>query len=267
MGSVALASGTLHHERVVPATIQTAPARLDGPHLSAATHGWTGEWTANTPFARNQLEKTLPFGCMPGIPGPGTQASTSLSSSDGAVAVASMTHTGTNVARLRYAWELVRRQVRHCSGATRVAAVSSSAGPGVVFWVARTSQWSYPGYLWVVRTSEGIGALKVFNGVDPLPVANRLPVAQALQNAVLDPDTFAPGGVPTASARMPIRLYSPRAVTRALSGWTSSWDPAVSKRRGVTWLTMPAGEGSPPRSVDRRVGTLLAGSIYPASRP
>jgi hypothetical protein len=358
VGSVALAAGTLHHQRVAPATVPTAPAVLDGPHLSAATHGWTGEWTANTPFARNQLEKTLPFGCMPGIPGPGTDASTSLSSSDGEVAVASMKHVGANVQRVRYAWEMVRRQVRHCAGATRVATVSSSAGPGVVFRVARTSRWSYPGYLWVVRTRDGIGALKVYNGVAPLPVANQLPVAQALQNALLDPDTFAPGGLPTGYGSMPVRLSSARAVARALTGWTSSgdlgagstpgagappcsssthWDWAgdsslgmslqyghatqefltfhsraeatrslgrlaaevgdcgyrsrsvvaphgtvlvltssapgsqvlwmVSKRRGVTWLSMPDGEGAPPRAVDRRVGTLLAESIYPADTP
>ncbi len=242
VGGVAVGQGLSgHDDSIAPADHLPAPAPLDGPHLSAATAGWTPAWTSPSEQARLKLAQSFGGACTPNTQG-GRGGIVVLGDSHDDVALAVMSDYGTDAAAEQQAWARVEREVAACPSAELVGSFSDPTGAeGHIYRIAATQSEVAPEYEWIVSTGQAIGALKVFGQSDELPAANDRPVADALLAAVQEPSSYEGQG--TSPPRNGVHRIDPTKtlgqvwaedLTPALAGWSTPWDPRL-----------PSG-GSPP---------------------
>ena len=241
VGGVAAGQGmSSHGNAVAPADQLPTPAILDGPHLTAATDGWTPAWTTPSKQARLKLATTFGGACVPNIDG-GRGGIVVLGNAHDDVAVAVMSDYSTNAAGLQSSWTVAERQLAACPGAEQVGSFTDLSGAeGHTYRIPATQSETAPQYEWLVNTGQGIGVLTIFDQSDELPTRNDRPVADALLAAVQDPSSYdqqgttPPSGVQRIDPAKTLGQVWSEALTPALVGWSIPWDPRL-----------PSG-GSPP---------------------
>ena len=241
-GAVVGQGWSVHDDAVAPADQLPAPALLDGPHLSKATEGWTPAWSTNNQQARLKMGQTFGGGCLMVAPR-GRSGIAVLGNSHGDVAAALMSDYGTHAAEEQHDWRGMERRLAACSGAQLVSSFSDPSGAvGHTYRLPATQSGTAPEYEWIVSTGQGIGVLKIFDQSDELPAANNRPVADALLAAVQDPSSYdqqgttPPGGVQRIDPAKTLGQVWSEALTPALVGWSTPWDPRLPLADG----------GSPP---------------------
>jgi hypothetical protein len=253
VAAAAVGQGLATHDRAVEPTGLPSPAPLDGPHLTAATHGWTPAWTANTEKARLKMAQTFGGACFGAVPG-GAPAITELSNSHDDLAVAAMGDYGTRTAEQRADWRRVLRRTSRCEGAVEISSFGGDSGvQGHTFRIPAAPSGSAPQYLWIVSTGHGIGVLKVLGQSDPLPIADDLSVARALLAAVQAPETYIGSGLGSSNDAP---WVDEDQFAHALGSWTSRWTrsgshpaPALDSPcytpwwRGTSWAANTGGLG------------------------
>jgi hypothetical protein len=239
VGGVALAQETAGTDHTVaPAHGLPAPAPLDGPHLSAATAGWTPAWTADTEGARQKMSQTFGGDCLAVAPGGRAAGITAFGNSHDDLAIAILTTYGEQVTERQRAWRRVEQQLDGCHGAELVSSFSDPSGAaGRLYRIAVTESETAPQYEWIVTTADAIGVLKIMDQSDPLPAELDRPTAQALLAAVQDPSSFQS----TPSTDQPALRVEEGDFARSLRGWQSGW--ARSADQGSPALTAPCYAG------------------------
>lgn len=251
VGGVAIAQGAGHDESVSPTHQLPAPALLDGPHLSAATAGWTPAWEPGTQQAKETLDQTFGGACFAGVPGvpTGQIAIHSFGNSHGDLAVAVMSDFGSRTTAANAGWRRLNRQLDTCSGAQRISSFGDpSQARERTYRVVPTENESAPQYVWIVSTGKAIGLLKILDQSDALPASNDRPVADALLAALQDPASFDQPAKASSNGHLS-RIDPTKTLGQvwaedfgpALAGWDNPWQPQLTH---VTGPEMPpcAGE-------------------------
>jgi hypothetical protein len=238
VSGVAVAQGMGHGSSSIgPSDGLPAPAPLDGPHLSAATDGWTPAWTVNTEQARLKFAETFGGDCVVTWPG-GRGAISVLGNSHDDLALAVMSDYGTQVAEEQRDWRRAEHRLAGCSGAEQVSSFSDPSGAeGETYRIAPTGPETAPQYVWVVNTGHAVGYLKISDQADPLPTANDRPVADALLAALEFPPSFsrAPGssgGVHRIDPTKTVGQVWAEDFGPALAGWDNPWKPQLTDIAG-----------------------------------
>jgi hypothetical protein len=216
-GGFTLAQGIGGADHAIPpAHGLPAPAPLDGPHLSAATAGWT----AHTAGARQKMSQTFGGDCLAVAPGGGATGITAFGNSHDDLAIAMFTGYGEQVTERQRAWHRVEQRLDGCHGAELVSSFSDPSGAeGRLYRIAASGSESAPQYEWIVTTTQAIGALKIMDQSDPLPTELAQPTAQALLAAAQDPTSFQSNPSP----HQPALRVEERDFAGAISGWQSGW--------------------------------------------
>jgi hypothetical protein len=225
--AVAVGVGVLGHDDAdVPTDRLPAPAPFDGPHLTAATAGWTPAWGPATDASRAKFSQTFGGPCLEVIPG-GHPGFVSLTDTHIDVAFAEMGDYGSKTVQEATDWVRLERQVAGCSGAELVSSFSDPSGAlGHTYRIDAAPADSAPEYLWIVSTGREIGVLKIFGQSETLPTANDRPVAQVLLAAIQDHDSYRV----VSSPDQPVLRVEEGDFARALGGWRSGWASSADHR-------------------------------------
>ena len=227
VGGVAIGQGLSSRDQSVAPTDQLpTPALLDGPHLSAATQGWTPAWSTNNQEAHDKMGQTFGGDCLMIAPR-GRSGVAVLGNSHGDVATALMSDYGADAAEEQRDWRAMERRLAACSGAQLVSSFSDPSGvEGHTYRISATQSETAPQYEWIVSTGQGIGVLKIFDQSDELPAANDRPVAQALTAALESDASFSeasPAGRVGQATPEQLAFFGSARLRHALSGWQSGW--------------------------------------------
>jgi hypothetical protein len=247
VGGVAVGQGLSSRDDSVPPADQLpTPAPLDGPHLTAATAGWTPAWTTPSEQARLKLANSFGGVCTPNITG-GRGGIVVLGNSHDDVALAVMSDYGADATEEQHSWHRVERQLAACQGAQLVSSFSDPSGAqGHTYRIAATPSETAPEYEWIVSTGQGIGVLKIFGQSDTLPTGNDRSVADSLLAAVQDPSSYDQQGT---TPRSGVHRIDPTKTVGqvwaedfgpALAGWDNPWEPQLS---GITGSQLPSCAG------------------------
>jgi hypothetical protein len=214
-----------HDDAVVPVDHLPAPAPFDGPHLSAATAGWTPTWGPLTEAARHKISQSFGGYCLANLRGGDRSAISALANSHVDVALAVMSDYGSRSGEARSSWRSVERQLGLCRNAQLVSSFTiPSGGEGHTYRIDPSGSEKTPEYAWIVTTGRQIGELKIFGQSKPLPAANDPMVARTFLAAIQDPASYRThhDGSGNASPRMDEGDF-----TRALGSWQSGWHPSA----------------------------------------
>lgn len=219
-GGVAVGAGIQGHGRdAVPVDHLPAPAPFDGPHLTAATRGWTPAWGPQTAAGRQKLAQTFGGACLH-LPAHGRGALLALADREDDVAVTAMSHYGSRTEQEAADWHRLVQQFAGCQGAEQISTFSDPSGAlGHTYRIAPAPDDRAPGYVWLVSTGREIGVLKIFGQSSALPTDNDRPVAQVLLAAVQDPSSYARNR----STDQPVVRVDEKNFARALGSRHSGW--------------------------------------------
>ncbi len=221
VGAVAVAGIGKHDDAVTPVDHLPAPAPLDGPHLTAATGGWTPAWGPETKAVRDEIASAFGGHCLADIPGGGRGALLALASTSRTGALAEMTDFGSRSREAAASWRRVERQLGRCPEAHLVSSFRiPSGGAGHTYRIDPSGRETAPEYAWIVTTGRQVGELKIFGQRDPLPEVNDPQVARAFLAALQNPSSYTTRH--TASSNATPRVDE-QDFARALGGWVSGW--------------------------------------------
>jgi hypothetical protein len=221
VSSVAVAGIGHRDDAVMPVDHLPAPAPFDGPHLTAATSGWTPPWGPETKPVREEIALTFGGHCLANIPGGQRGALMALASVSRTGALAVMADFGSRPRGAATSWQRVEQQLERCPEAHLVSSFRlPSGGLGHTYRIDPSGSETAPEYAWIVTTGHQVGELKIFGQSDPLPGANDPRVARAFLAALQEPSSYVirHTGSSTAAPRVDEQDFA-----RALGGWVSGW--------------------------------------------
>ena len=234
VGAVAVGQGwSSRDQSVAPSDHLPAPAPLDGPHLSAATAGWTPGWTERTTAARLELQQTFGGPCSYSVGSaahPAEAGFTYLGNAQDDLAVAMMGDFGSRTEDAQAVWHRLERQLARCSGAEQITSfVDPSGARGETFQVTSDQAGHSSAYVWIGTTRHGVGVLSILDASDPLPTTNDRPVADALLAAIQAPASYVQrDSASDGSGRI---AMSTTDFGNALGSWQSGWSPTTGDAR------------------------------------